>query len=278
MLVILSLTAQAAVAIALSLMAGPPPKTTTGDIVVRKRTAKGFRLKLLVLRHSKDGIAVTDARGAAAGLEEARKAGLDASLVGDVDVTAGTSALKGAVEQACKHSKDTTLIVHTIGHGFPNGTLQNLGHRSATLKILSDAATKHKQRIVWWQLSCYAMAGMPKETGNPRLVVVCSSPAHEVSRIGNQSRFLRRLFVALTKKKPVEIDSDDDGVVSVTELADFLNKVDHLKRGSLIVRSRAPKDVKESSPTVKTITPVPAQPMIIFPPRIIIRQGQNCPT
>lgn len=199
-------------------------------------------VRVLIVKHSRESMADMDARLATESAEKAAGMGLDIRVVGNVWHT--TSARNGLKEVISEHMKKAakdgdTFLVHTIGHGGPTGVLQNLGQRADVVKAIAEAAKENRQRTLWWQLSCYASANLPRlDTLDPDqqnlLSILSSSNSREQSEARTQARIMGLVFAALAGHDG-KIDPDGDNSVSGRELRNFLNGIDGMQRGSLLL-------------------------------------------
>lgn len=194
-------------------------------------------VRLAVLKAENAFPAVLDAGLA---VQAGRGAGPHVRTVGSGTVVRRGPAAYGAwLDRMCRREArpGDTLIVHTIGHGMPDGTLVGVGTRKEFLEAVAAAAARNKQRIVWWQLSCFACAQLPDVKTLPPearklLTVVNSSPATEPSWNYRQARLMRSLFAGLADGSP---DADADGTVTAAELSAWLDAAEPgLRRGSLV--------------------------------------------
>lgn len=216
-----------------------------------------IRIRLLAIKHSQEYMADMDADLAIDAAKTAASQGLSIKTVGNefvgkngilkasvytVNFDYNISAFKEFVSDHMKLDAESgdTLIVFTIGHGFPNGTLQNLGSRSDVLKAVAEAAEENNQKTLWWQLSCHAAAGLPNLKNLPSkqqelLSVLASSTAQAVSAAGVQGKVMEKVFVALAKNSK-QINSDGNDIISGNELKAFLNQTGS-GRGELLFMS-----------------------------------------
>lgn len=201
--------------------------------------APNVKIRLLCIKHSRDFMADGDANLAVNAVKSAAGKGLnvqvvgnehvDKRLVGYFHVVEGMPSFTEVVNQhiTTQASPGDTLVVFTIGHGFPNGSLQNIGQRKDVMKVLAEAAEKHNQRILWWQLSCHACAGLPSidslPSGQQNLFsVYASSTASQTSGAYIQGRIMEKVFNAIANDER-GIDPNQDGTITAGELRAFLN-------------------------------------------------------
>jgi hypothetical protein len=202
-------------------------------------------IRLLCIKHSREFMADGDANLAIQAANSAKAEGLNIKVVGNYFVDGRLIATNPSVEriynvetltqyinQYIKTDAKTgdTLIIFTIGHGFPGGSLHNIGERSEVLSVLATAAEKNNQKIFWWQLSCHASAGLPEISSlNPRqqelVSMFASSSAQEQSAAYVQGKIMAKIFDAMAKKSNL-IDPNGDGKITADELRKFMNTID----------------------------------------------------
>lgn len=224
--------------VALLAVAAAPPAPEPHVIRLPPRSA-AIRVRVLILRHTPEPVAVEDADIVIEAARHAARQGLRIKVLASRDVSGySIKALKRVLDRHVAESAfpGDVLLVHTIGHGLPSGRLAGLGSRADVLGALQACAAANGQRVLWWQLSCFALAGLP-EVDDERLVVVSSSPAHATSVNGVQGRIMRKLFAALASRDPA-LDADGDGRISLQELIDFINGLDAKQRGRLVSGTR----------------------------------------
>lgn len=215
-----------------------PPPPEPPPPAPKKRV---MAVRLLVVKHSRESAAEMDGKLATDAATRAAAAGLDIKVSGNVWYTTRASdGLKAIISEHMKKDavEGDTFMVHTIGHGHQNGSLQNLGQRADVMKAIAEAAEENKQRTLWWQLSCYASAKLPGiDTLTPDqqelLSNLASSSAREMSEAYTQARIMGMVFNALAKKDD-KIDPNADSKISGKELKDFLNGLDAKKRGAFL--------------------------------------------
>jgi hypothetical protein len=122
-----------------------------------------------------------------------------------------------------------TLIIFTIGHGFPSGGLASIGKRSDVQKVLVEAAERNNQKVLWWQLSCHASAGLPGiDTLTPRqqelFTMFASSSASETSAAYVQGNIMAKIFDAMASNSS-NLDANGDGKITAAELRTFMNTI-----------------------------------------------------
>lgn len=216
---------------------------------------KAIKIRLLALKHSKENIADIDANLAMSSVQIAKGKGLDISGIGnhfinkdgrlqvlllDSLISANGIGLRNGIEIQDQASLQEfisqqmkinaipgdTVIVFTIGHGGPNGQLHNIGQRSVLMNAIAGAAEENNQRVLWWQLSCYASASLPPissltERQQRLLSMIASSNATTESGVGIQGRIMEKVFNALAEKDK-NIDPNQDNVITAEELSNFL--------------------------------------------------------
>ncbi|HLW67833.1 MAG TPA: hypothetical protein VKS79_21120 [Gemmataceae bacterium] len=108
-----------------------------------------------------------------------------------------------------------TLIVFTVGHGAREGFLYGLGARQWVVNRLATMAVRNKQRVLWWQLSCHAGAGLEYYDQQPYevtqwLTIFCASPAAYVAWSGEEAGLMRRLFARLRERPDMNMEEFQD--------------------------------------------------------------------
>lgn len=197
------------------------------------------KIRLLIVKHCHERMADDDANLASQAASRAASKGLDIKVIGNTYADS-IGEFQQIVEREVK--KDAvpgdTLIVHTIGHGFPSGSIQFLGARSGVAKVLADAAGKNNQEILWWQLSCYAASGLPNINDYPedqqhKFSEIASSTKNQTSPTREQAGIMGKVFDALATNDR-SIDPNGDQVITAGELRAFLNGLDGRRRGDLL--------------------------------------------
>lgn len=196
------------------------------------------QIRLLIIKHSRESMADGDADMAIAAARKAADKGLDIKVVGNSfvdgravaftiieDATTFTTYLEEHIKESAKAGD--TLILFTIGHGFQNGSLQNIGRRTDIMNVIASAAERNKQKVLWWQLSCYACAGLPSINSLPAsqqeyLSIYATSSASQTSAAYVQGRIMEKVFIALADKSP-SLDKDNNGRITASELSSFLS-------------------------------------------------------
>lgn len=223
-------------------------------LFVGQLQAEEVNIRLLAIKHSKEHMADGDADMAIAAAKSAANKGLAISTIGNeflgrdgilrasvysIDFNYKIDAFKRFLDKHMKidAKEGDTLILFTIGHGFPNGSLQNLGQRSDVMKAIAEVAEDNHQKVLWWQLSCHAAAGLPSvsslpETQRGLLSVLATSTAQETSAAYVQGKVMEQVFNAIaTNSKNINPDGDES--ISGTELKNFLNS-NGSRRGDLL--------------------------------------------
>jgi hypothetical protein len=113
-----------------------------------------------------------------------------------------------------------------------------LGQRAGLIKIFAEAAEENNQKTFWWQLSCYAASGLSPisnltEKQQELFAMSASSVAEESSYFLTQGAQMKIVFAAMAEKS-VEIDPNQDEIITAGELKSFMQKKFGEKRGSLI--------------------------------------------
>lgn len=224
------------------------PPLQTAYITSYVHQIEGMKIRLLALKHSKEHMADGDANLAIQAVKKAAGKGLSIQDVGNhfVDKNGQMQAAFYdfnyeinrfrdflAQQMPMKAVQGDTLIIFTIGHGFPSGGLHNMGQRKEVLQAIGEAAEKNNQRVLWWQLSCYALASLPAINTLPpkqqELVsIMSSSTAQETSAAYIQGKIMEKVFMALAEKNK-SIDPNGDGKITATELKGFLDSAERGK-------------------------------------------------
>ena len=208
------------------------------------------RVRLLILKATKEHMADVDADMAVTAAKQGSGKGLDIKTVGNhyfnkngewkvalTEFNYDLPAVKTLVSKWMKVEAQPgdTFMVFTIGHGMPDGGLQNLGQRVDVMKALAEAAEENNQRTFWWQLSCYASASLPSISSlTPKqqelFSMLASSDARTPSAAYVQGKIMEKMFVALATRDK-DLDVNGDGTITQTELSAFLNKSHSLRVG-----------------------------------------------
>jgi hypothetical protein len=214
----------------------------------------------LALKHSKENIADIDANLAMSSVQGAKSKGLEIKGIGNhfinkdgrfqvlflnslistnrIDLREGIEVqeqtkLQEFISQQMKIDAEAgdTVIVFTIGHGSANGQLHNIGQRSILMNAIAGAAEENNQKVLWWQLSCFASASLPAINSLPEsqqklLSMIASSDATTESAVGVQGRIMEKVFNALAEKNK-SIDPNQDSVITAEELTNFLKNCEY---------------------------------------------------
>lgn len=226
---------------------------------IGKMKLKDFSIRLLILKHCPDDIANVDATEALQAVNLAKTEGLNIEDIGNYHVDPNgkintmscqsipLTGLKQFVSDQMKVDAEPgdTLIVYTLGHGSKDGSLMSLGQRRYVMEMLAEAAEENEQQTLWWQLSCKAAAFLPSiatltERQQEFFSMIASSEANELSYFRTQADQMQKMFVALAKNNQ-EINPNQDRVISMKELKDFLNKYVEAGRGNLAWAKNANK-------------------------------------
>ncbi len=230
----------------------PVPVQYVGTIKVFQ--SDSIRIRLLVLKHCKQSMADGDANLAIKAANLAATRGLDITQIGNHYINKDgkwrwskpvkMERLKDFISEQMKVNAEPgdTLVVFTIGHGFTGGRgLQHLGSRRDVMMAIAGAAEENDQETLWWQLSCYACAGLPKiselnSAQQELLSIVASSDARRSSSAGVQGRHMEKVFLAMAEKSK-SIDPDGDDIITAKELSDFLNQAIRNYKGRVFAKS-----------------------------------------
>lgn len=199
-----------------------------------------YNIRLVVLKHCSEAMAEQDAQLVIDALKEASKKGLSIKFLDKYIISQKLTKEQWtklwSTVMAQDAQEDDTLIVFTVGHGFPTGNLAVIGPRAEFLETLAECALKNKQKILWWQLSCFASSGLTEVSKLPEeqqkyVILVPSTPTDHQSSAGVQGLIFGKVLTSLLDDSA---DVNKDGVISVEELREVINKYDNLKRGRLI--------------------------------------------
>lgn len=221
-----------------------PPPATYGAIYQAPQPS----IRMLCIKHSREHMADGDADLAIKAVKNAAAKGLPIKVVGnhfvDGRLVAGfpdnadfveriydAETLTQYVNQYIKAdaTPGDTLIIFTIGHGFPSGGLQNIGQRKDVQKVLAEAAERNNQKVLWWQLSCHASSSLPSiDTLTPRqqelFTMFASSAASETSAAYVQGNIMAKIFDAMASHS-TSLDANGDGKITAAELRTFMNAI-----------------------------------------------------
>lgn len=202
-----------------------------------------MNIRLLVLKHSREQMADDDAELAVEAVRKAAGKGLAIKDIGNhyIDDTKNikivvwkydsVEGLKEFVSEQMKLNavEGDTLVIFTIGHGAPSGYLHNLGQRGEVMKALADAAGENQQKVLWWQLSCYAAAKLPAVDSLPEgqrelFKILASSPANVESPAFVEGKIMEEVFGSLAEKSP-KIDPDQNNEITGNEFRSYIDTV-----------------------------------------------------
>lgn len=219
---------------------------------------EGFNVRLLSFKHSKEHMADVDADMAVDAVKKAAGRGLRIRSIGNhfvdkngkmrvsfIDFEWNIDKFRQFLNEQLKvdATPGDTVVLFTIGHGMPSGNLDNLGQRKDVMLAIAEAAEANQQRILWWQLSCYASAKLPPINSltpaqQELLNILPTSDAKTPSAAYVQGKIMEKVFNALAEKSK-DIDPDGDGVVRANEFKTFLNKATKSEKGTYL-QSRSP--------------------------------------
>lgn len=203
---------------------------------VGKLNVSGIKIRLLVLKHCFQSMADDDAELVIQGANLAATKGLDIRDIGNRYINGSGEAgkwgekysldkLKDFVSQQMKINAEAgdTLIIFTVGHGSPDGYLQDLGQRKEVMEAFAAAAQENNQETIWWQLSCFASADLPSISSLPPVQqklfsVVVSSDAKTESPAYIEGKIMQKFFVGLADNFQ-QIDTNNDGMVTAEEMS-----------------------------------------------------------
>lgn len=214
-------------------------------------SAQEIKVRLISIKHSKEQMAESDVNLALRAVKVASDKGLKIKSIGNEyvdkdgvmrvtlnDFESDLDRFRQYVSEQMKINAEPgdTVILFTIGHGFPSGVMDRLGKRADVMKAIAAAAEENRQRTLWWQLSCYATAGLPSvdtltESQRAILSILASSVAQQQSASGVEGKIMERVFLALAGDSE-SIDPDKNHMITATELKKFLDSGSP-KRGHL---------------------------------------------
>lgn len=200
-------------------------------------------IRVLVLKHSKEKMADDDAKMVVDAVESAKKE-LDVQVIGNhfihnktiktcVYEYSSIDDLKNFINEQIKESKlsqDCNLIIFTVGHGSPSGSLDNLGPRAGLQKVLAEVAEENDQKILWWQLSCYAAAKLPPIDSlsykQQQLFSVLNASDEKTSSPAYiEGKIMEKMFASIISD---EMDKNKDQEIDGYE---FKEKMNEIKKG-----------------------------------------------
>jgi hypothetical protein len=203
-------------------------------------------IRVLVLKHSKEKMADDDAKMVMDSINKACANNLDVKTIGDhwinevkkirVSVVEydEMSNLKEFVSERLSvgaRPRDT-VIIFTVGHGSPSGYLHNIGSRTEMQKALAEAAEENNQKVLWWQLSCYAAANLPllgslEPNQRSLFSVLNTSDSKTPSPAYIEAGIMEKLFSGMINSDS-ELDRDHNMEITGLEFASYMNSI---KRG-----------------------------------------------
>lgn len=207
-------------------------------------------IRVLILKHSKEQMADDDANMIINAIEKSSN-NLKVQSIGNHFINetkkirfsiyecSEINNLKDFIDEKIKinYCPNDTVILFTIGHGSPNGHLHNLGQRSELQKCIAEAAEINNQKILWWQLSCYAAANLPSLDSlnfqqKKLLSILNTSNETTLSPAYLEGKIIEKLFTAMIVEDP-SLDEDKNNEITSLELKNFLN-ITKKGRGDLL--------------------------------------------
>lgn len=202
-------------------------------------------IRVLVLKHSKEKMADDDAKLVVQAVEKAKK-NLDVGIIGEHFIN-DTKAIKvsfheydsienlkdfvtNQIKSSGSFSRDSTIIIFTVGHGSPSGGLDNLGQRSKLQEALAEIAEENEQKILWWQLSCYSSAKLPPidsltSKQQKFFSVLNTSDEKTESPAYVEGKIMEKMFESIISE---DMDTDKNQEISGYE---FKTKMNEIKKG-----------------------------------------------
>lgn len=227
------------------------------ELMSSYRMAEGIDtpIRILILKHSKEKMADDDAKMVVDAIEKAAGQKLDVRSVGNhfindtkkIRVCLGDweeiENLKEFMSEQIKNNKapESTFILFTIGHGSPSGGLHNLGKRSELQTAIAEAAEDNDQKVLWWQLSCYAAAKLPpleslSDKQMDLLTVLNTSDEKTPSPAYIEGKIMEQMFASISSG---EMDLDGNREITGVEFKEKMNRI-RKGRGNLL-RMRDPQ-------------------------------------
>lgn len=209
-----------------------------------------IKVRLLCLKHSPDKIAVDDANLVIKEMEKAASSGLKIKNIGNHAIDKDGKRqrvlyfnkindlpkLRAFISEQLKIDAEPgdTVLLFTVGHGGTGGGLHRLGSRKEVLETIAGAAEENNQKLLWWQLSCYASAKLPEiSTLNKRqqglINIITSSGTSNPSAAYVEYKPIGKMLMAMAKKGK-DIDPNQDGSINAKELQDFLNSTGYTRQ------------------------------------------------
>lgn len=218
---------------------------------VYSSSVNNISIRVLILKHTKEKMADDDAKMVVDAINSAANDDLDIKEIGNHFINDAKKIrvaiceynqienLKEFVSEKLKISRNDndTVIIFTVGHGSPNGGLQNLGQRSELQVALAEAAEENNQKILWWQLSCYAAAKLPPikdltQKQQELVSVLNTSDEKTPSPAYIEGKIMEKLFAAMIENNK-DLDKDQNWEITGYELQNYLNKIKK-GRGNLL--------------------------------------------
>lgn len=206
-------------------------------------SSNNISIRVLILKHSKEKMADDDAKMVVDAINVSANDSLDIKEIGNHFINETKKIrvaiceyeeiknLKEFISEKLKINKNEndTVIIFTVGHGSPSGSLQNLGQRSELQGAIAEAAEENNQKVLWWQLSCYAAAKLPpieSLTGEQQelLSVLNTSDEKTPSPAYVEGKIMEKLFSAMIETNE-ELDVDQNYEITGLELKNYLNKI-----------------------------------------------------
>lgn len=201
-------------------------------------------IRVLILKHSREKMADDDAKMVESAIKKASEQMLDVASIGNHFINetkkirvslkewSEIENLKEFMSDQIRNNKtpDSTLILFTVGHGSPSGGLHNLGKREEMQKAIAEAAEENDQRILWWQLSCYAEAKLPpidslSDRQKELVSVLNTSDERTPSPAYIEGKIMEQMFASMSSG---EMDADGNEEISGLE---FEQKMNNIKKG-----------------------------------------------
>lgn len=205
-------------------------------------SSNNISIRVLILKHSKEKMADDDAKMVVSTINSASN-NLNIKEIGNHFINEikkirvsiyeynQIENLKEFISEKLKINKNEndTAIIFTVGHGSPNGGLQNLGQRSELQCAIAEAAEENDQKILWWQLSCYAAARLPPiKDLTPKqqelFSVLNTSDEKTPSPAYIEGKIMEKLFSAMIENNK-DLDKDQNWEITGYELKNYLNKI-----------------------------------------------------
>jgi hypothetical protein len=198
-----------------------------------------IKIRILAIKHTNDSNGASDCKQVLKAADEAKAKGLKITSLGYShadNLNNFRSILQEKIKS--KSSYEDTLFLFTVGHGSRSG-VEKLGKRIEILKVIAEEATKSKQRILWWQLSCHAAGGIPDFKTLPKkqqdmMSSLATSTTDQVSYFDTEAKIISQVFSGILDKS---MDYDKDKKITAGEIRRFLSERTS-KSGSLFYAAR----------------------------------------